>query len=174
MPRARRVERKPGEVRRSLPVDPEKVERLHSQIGSVRIEHGDPDDMDSPVLRAQFFKVREGRNKVQRIFSKLAPRLGQLRADLARLEAFIAAESAELSLPTNAALDGCRNEAQRKAKLRDYLREWHEVKDEVRADLALVEAVMAHAKYVREELRYAFEEASRALSSIELEHRFER
>lgn len=174
MARARRVERKPGEVRRSLPVDPARVEKLHALIGSVRIVHGDPDEMDSPTLRAQFFKVREGRNKVQRIYSSLSPRLGQLRADLARLEAFIAAESAELSLPSNAALDGCRNEAQRKAKLRDYLREWHEAKDDVRADLALVEEVVAHAKYVRDELRYAFEETSRALSSIELEHRFER
>lgn len=168
------MSRKPDEVRRSRPVDPAKVEAIHSRLGGVRVEHGDPEDADSDTLIAQFHEIRGGRNRVQAIYSKLSPRLGQLRADLARIEAVIAAESAELSLPEKQALNGCKNETQRKAKLRALLREWHEARDEVRADLYLVEEVVAHAKWIREELRCAFDEASRILTSIDLGHKFER
>lgn len=174
MGRALRVDKVPEGFRRSRPVNVEAVDQLHAKIASVRVTHGDPDEADGATLRAQFVKIRDGRNTVARIVSRIMPRLGKLRSDVARLEAVIAAEGAELALPTSAALDGCRNEGQRKALLRDYLRSWHEARDAVAADLLLVEAVLSHARWVREELKYAFEEASRSLSSVDLEHRFER
>lgn len=172
--RARRVERKPDDVRRSTPVDPDRVAGLHRRLAVLRVRHEDPDEMDASSLRTQFVAIRRSRNVIQRIVSRLSPRLGQLRADASRIEAVIAAEAAELSLPTNAALDGCRNESQRKALLRSYLQEWYEAREDVRADLLLIEEVMTHAKWVREEMKYAFEETSRSLAAIEMDYKYER
>jgi len=166
------VTKKPDSVRRSQPVNPEAVERLHDRLGSILIKHGDPDDADTDTLRAQFHRIRDARNKVQRTMSKLLPKLGTLRSDLARVDAVIAAEGA--ALVQTSVVDGLRNDMQRKAKLRDMLSEWYEAKAEITADLELLDQAVAHAKWVREELRYAFEEASRSLASIEMEQRINR
>ena len=44
----------------------------------------------------------------------------------------------------------------------------------LKVDLLALEAVVAHARHVQDELRFAFEEASRGLTTIELEWRIER
>lgn len=170
--RARAVTKKPESVRRSQSVDPEVIERLHAGLGAILIRHGDPDDVDTDTLRAQFHRIRDARNKVQRIVSKLLPKLGTLRSDLARIDATIAAESAVLV--QTSLVDHLKNDMQRKAKLRDALSDWHAAKADITADLDLIEQAVSHAKWVREELRYAFEEASRSLASIELEQRLSR
>ena len=38
----------------------------------------------------------------------------------------------------------------------------------------MLEALVQHARHVMDELRFAFEEASRSLSTLELEYRVER
>ncbi len=122
------------------------------------------------TLRAKFVEVRTCRNKVGAVMSKLLPKLGRLNRDLARIDAFLNAKGGDILINTSD-LDDYKNDRQRKARLRELMPEWHEAREEIIADLHLVNAVVDHAKWVREELRYAFEEASRALSSIDLEKR---
>ena len=66
------------------------------------------------------------------------------------------------------------NEKQRQARVRIQLEDHYLARDELKGDVIVLEALTAHAKHVMDELRFAFEEASRSLSTIELEYRVER
>jgi len=164
------VTAKPESVRRSKPVDPDVVDQIHDRLKGVAVTHRK--DPDAGTLRDQFSTIRQHRNTVSRVIAVLLPKLGRLRSDMARIDQVIDAESAEAV--NTGMVSGAKNVDQRKAKLRDLLSEWHYARAGIRADLHLVEEAVSHAKWVREELRYAFEETSRALASLELEWKIER
>lgn len=169
---ARVVGRKPEEVRRSAPIDPDTMEALHGILRGLQVElptdHG---KRGARATRALFATIRISRNKVGKVVSKILPRLAELRADLVRVDQVIAAEEA-LAVETGHVKG--KNAEERKASLRGLLREWHETRASIKADLHLAEEVFSHAKWTRDELRFAFEEASRGLAVIELEERLSR
>jgi len=166
---ARKVKRKPGEVRRSKDVDPSRVEKIHVALRKLQVSLEDEPDLHS--LRAQFTTIRSQRNSVTKLVGFLLPDIGALRSDLVRVDRVIDAETAML-VETGHAHGS--NATERTASLKQKMREWHDARADIRADLHLLEEAVSHAKWVRDELRFAFEEASRSLASIELEYRIER
>jgi len=166
---ARKVTRKPEEVRRASGLDEELIEKLHAKLKGIRVDL-DPEP-SAGSLRERFAKIRQHRNTVVRIAGSILPRVAMLRADLVRVERVIEAETAMLTETGHAVGN---NAQERQASLKQKLREWHDARAEVRADLHMAEEVISHAKWVRDELRFAFEETSRSLASIELEWKIER
>lgn len=162
----------PREVdRRTEPVDVGALDKVHARLRKVSVVL-DPDP-SSTELRTLFADIRGHRNTVSRIFGTLFPRLARYRADVVRVESLIAAESAQI-VWTGKGLALATNEKARTARIRVILSEHHEAREELREDVIGLEALVAHAKHVQDELRSAFEEASRGLASIELEYRIER
>jgi len=160
-----------GWGRRTGPVSAERIDAVHARLGEVRVTLSPDPAIDE--LRESFAEIRGHRNVVSRILAKLLPLLARLRADQIRLDRTCSREGAAI-VDSGEGLLGCTNDKLRTARVKLLLSDDYDALAEVRADLALVEEAVSHAKLAREELRFAFEEASRALASIELEWRVER
>jgi len=158
-------------TRRTGPVSVDRIDAVHARLGEVRVTL-DPDPAIDE-LRESFAEIRGHRNVVSRILAKLLPLVARLRADQIRLDRTCSREGAVI-VDSGKGLLGCTNEKLRAARVKLMLSDEYDALSEVRADLALVEEAVSHAKLAREELRFAFEEASRALASLELEWRIER
>ncbi len=146
-------------------------EKLHQHLQKIRVEL-DPDP-SSTDLRSLFAEIRKHRNMVAKIIGQVIPRLVEERAALLRLERVIDAVASD-KRDKGEGFIGCTNEVQRKARLRVLQSEDYDKRVDVRVRLMYAEELVAHAKLVREELRFAFEEASRSLASLDMEYRIER
>lgn len=146
------------------------IERVHARLRAVSIVL--PAEPDAATLRDLFAKVRANRNRVARILGTLLPLRGRLRAALARVERRIEDQAAR-TIDGKSGFIGCRTEADKKARIKVLLSEDYDEKALLEEDLAIVSEATEHARLVLEEQRAAFEEASRSLSSIDLEFRVE-
>ena len=171
MARARVHVHEPKEVaRRTEPVDVETLDKIHAKLKKVSVCL-DPDP-SSTDLRALFAQIRRHRTMVSRIFGTFLPRVARYRADMIQVDSLIAGEGAQI-LYTGQGLATTTNEKQRAARVRVILDDHHDAQADLKEDLLALEAVVAHARHVQEELRFAFEEASRGLTTLELEYRIE-
>lgn len=157
--------------RRAEPLDEGKLDALHGKLRDLQVRL--PENPSAADLRGLFTEIRDNRNKVARVTAYLLPYLGKLKADLVRIERILDAEGA-LLVDTKRGLLGTSNETERKARLKLVQEKDHEIAAALREELALIEEVMTHAKLVREELRLAYEEASRCLAALDFEWRVER
>lgn len=157
-------------VRRSDPVDAAAIAKVYAMLQQVRVEiKRDPESRD---LRVSFATVRSQRTKVTMVLVTLKARLAGLRGDLIRVERIIEHNSSYM-LATGEGLTGCKNTEQRKARIKVDLEEWYEARAVLRDEVQFVEEAVSSTMIVREELRYAYEEASRSLASIQLEYQIE-
>lgn len=157
-------------TRRSEPAKEAVLDAVHAKLGTIRVDlNPDPSSTD---LRELFSRIRCDRNVVARILASLLPRLALLRADLVRLDRTIEREGAAI-MDSGEGLLGATNDRLRAFRLKVVLSDEHDMRAAVKEDLVLVDEVVSHSRLVREELRFAFEEASRALASIEFEWKVE-
>jgi len=168
---SRRIKKKPDEVRTAQPVDSGLVQRIHTRLGEISIIL--PRDPDAKQMREFFSMVRELRNSVSKVMAVIHPKIGSARADLVRVDRFIESFGSYMT-DTGDGMALVKNESQRKARILMSLEEWFDAKAEIKVDLALLEEVVWHAKMVKDELKAAFEEASRSLSAIEFEFKVEK
>lgn len=119
-----------------------------------------------------FSQIREHRNVVSKILVKLIPVRARLRAELIRIERFIEGTKAR-KLRNNEGFVGCDTSTHKKERLAWLLRDELEIKAAVREDLEIVEELVEMVKIVREELKFAYDEASRALTALEFEFKVE-
>lgn len=158
------------DVRRSAPVEAASVDKIYNLLTKVRVEiKRDPDSRD---LRASFATVRSQRTKVTMMLVKLKARLAELRGDLIRVDRIIEHNAAYMQA-TGEGLAGCKNLDQRKARIKVDLEEWYEARATLRDEVQIYEEAVSSTLIIREELRYAYEEASRSLASIQLEYQIE-
>lgn len=151
-------------------MNPQAIAKVYEKLLGVQVElHRDP---GTQSLRRDFASIRSYRTKTTKILIRLKARLAGLRGDLVRVERLIE-HNASYMLATNEGLLGCTNVTQKKARIKVELEEWYEAKAVLKDEVQLVEEAVSSAMIVREELRYAYEEASRSLASIELEYRIE-
>ena len=151
-------------LRRAEGFPEEVVDALHDRLGRLVVTV--PKDLDARRARAKISEVRDLRNVAAKVVSAVRPRVGKLRADLVRIERSVKAETA-LRVSEGTGLFGTVPE--KKARVEVVLHEWLDARAETERDLCLLEEVLEHARVVREELRCAFEEASRSLSAFEIE-----
>lgn len=157
--------------RRSREINLEIVHAFHDRLSRIQVKL-DPDP-DADDLRALFSRIRTYRNQVTKILLGLLPRQALLRADLIAIERAIEGGGAS-AIDTNTGFLGATNEKQRQARLKVYLSDYYDERAILKGELVLIEETVSSAKIVRDELRFAFEEASRALASLEFEYRIER
>lgn len=169
MAKARAYEPREPE-RHTRPVDLEKLDAIHVALREIAVEL--KRDPSSTELRALFAKIRRHRNKVSRIFGTFLPRVVRYKADLLHVESLIAGDTAQI-LYTGQGLALATNEKQRGARVRVLLEDQYGALEAVKHDLLALEAIVAHTRQVQDELRFAFEEASRGLTTLELEYRIE-
>lgn len=164
--------------RRSPTIDPDQIVALNKKLGQIRVDlPSDGGKRGARHMRGLFSAIRGHRNAVQRILSVLLPKAAEIRAELVLVERTIEADDARIRDSRRGLFeaDGKKlAEATVKGKIRIILDDWFDLKAELRSDLEILDAVIGHARIVREELRLAFEEASRSLASIDLEYRIER
>ena len=103
----------------------------------------------------------------------MVPRAASLRADLIATDRAIEEASARI-LDSGEGLLGATTEKARQARVKVIASDLFDLKAELKAELEEVEGLLYSARYVRDELRSAFEEVSRSLASVELEYRIER
>lgn len=157
-------------VRQTKPVDVDALDRIHQRLREVRVTLvADP---SSRGLRALFAEIRQRRNQVARIMSGLIPLHGRLRADRERVGRVVEAATAR-TIDRREGFLGCRTEKERAARVKILLEAELDEQAGLEADVALVAETLAHARLVLDELRAAFEEASRGLASLDLEYRIE-
>lgn len=147
----------------------DKLRRLQRELGSIQIvlpKGADPHPSD---YRSLFTKIRDLRNVVERVLDRVAPKLAYLRADFDRVSATLD-DLAALELAEGNGLAGKTMEI-KKAKVRARLESWYEAKRSLQWDVRVTAEVVSTAMRKREELRFAFEEASRALASVEMERK---
>jgi hypothetical protein len=158
------------EVRRSAPVDAEAVRRITDRLAGIQVAL-DP-DADARALRATFAEVRKYRNVVTKSAFAVLPRLAEVKADLARIDQVIAAESAVIL--EEGRISHAKNADERKAAVRCQVEDLHRARAEVKADLHVLEEAASLVRWLRDELTTAFEEASRLLAAVDLEWRIKR
>lgn len=162
-----------AKARKAPELDVEMVERVHKGLRAISIKL--KRDPDIPDLRHLFADIRRQRNRVARTLGSLMPLAAKIRADLVRVERVIDAETAmRIERRQDLMDDGEQGREkttapQRAARVKVALRSWYDARADLKADMVVVDEVLAHAKMVREELRYGYEEASRSLASIDLE-----
>lgn len=170
--------RKSDRARRtSQHVDPDQLSAINRRLGQIRVDlPSDPGRKGSRALRSLFAAIRVHRNAVQRILSTLIPKAAQLRAELILVERTLDADDARIRDSRRGLFEGDKKlpETTVKARIRLILSDWHDLRAELKSDLEIIDAVIVHARNIKEELRMSFEEASRCLASIELEYRIER
>jgi len=164
--KGRAVSVSPSEIRHTTPVDEKVVRRVVARLGRVQIKL-DP-AADHRDLQATFAKIRDNRNRVTRAALVLLPKLAGLRGDLVRIDHVIDSEGAELIATDKAS--GV-NADKRKAALKRILRDFYEARAQIRTEIHTIEEAVSLIKWLREELRCAFEEASRSLSTLEFDRR---
>lgn len=156
-------------TRRTNRINPETIERVHQALRGVEVAI--PRDPTVIRLRRLFSVIRDKRNRVTRILAGLFPSLGKLKAELAMIERRIEAMRAKIIHTHRMSL--AKNAQERDAYIRANLQEEYEVRASLEEDLALLGEAVSHARLVLDELRSAYEEASRQLSSLDLEYRIE-
>jgi hypothetical protein len=175
--RAKLVTGDPSEVRRSEPLNSGMIDKLHLRLSGIQVELPDPDERKQRVstrsIRALFAAIRRKRNQVGKVVGWLLPRHADVRADLVRIEKVIKAQTAEILRTDPPALRWANNVTEKQAAVREILSDWHEAKAELEVEAIALAEALAHSRWVREELKFAFEEASRSLATIELEWKFE-
>lgn len=157
-----------AESRRTKPVDEAVIDRFHNYLARVEIEL--PQGKTTTHIRNLMRVIREKRNGVGKVLSYLHRTKGSLSADLTRLERIFDAEK-NLRYDRGDCFAGTTNDKQREARVRSVLSQQLDACASLKGDLALVGEALAHARLVLDELRGAFDEASRLLASIELDWR---
>jgi chromosome segregation ATPase len=157
-----------SESRASRPFPDDLAARVHEELKRARIEL--PAHVTTTTIRETIREVRRQRNRVTTIVSGLSRRVGELKADSERLDRIFEAEKA-WRVERNEGFVGCTNDKQRGARLESILSEELDAIAAVKQDLARAAEALSHGKLVLEELRGAFDEASRLQAGIELDWR---
>lgn len=154
--------------RASAPFPPDLAARVHAALKKARIEL--PAHVSTSTVRETIREIRRMRNRTMDAVNGLSRRVGDLKADVERLDRIFEAEKA-LRVDRNEGFVGCTNDKARAARLDSILSEELDAIAAVKADLARAAEALSHGKLVLEELRGAFDEASRLQAGVELEWR---
>jgi hypothetical protein len=155
--------------RSSRPFTDEDAARVHAALKKVVVEL--PAHVTTTSVRETIREVRRFRNYVlTTIVNGLSRRVGELKADAERLDRIFEADKA-WRIERNEGFVGCANDKQRAARLESLLSEELDAIAAVKQDLARAVEALSHGKLVLEELRGAFDEASRLQAGVELDWR---
>lgn len=157
-------------VRKTRPVSEDSIDKIHAFFSNVQVEL--PRAKTTRHLRDLMRVIRVKRNSVGKVLGFLLRLNGSLKADLARVERIYDAER-NLRYDRQDCFAGTTNDKQREARVRGLLSKELDATSSLEADLALVGEALSHGRLVLDEIRGAFDEASRLLSSIDLDWRVE-
>lgn len=155
-------------TRSSRPFGDELAGRVHAKLKTARIEL--PAHVSTATIRETIREIRRVKNRTTDTVNGLARFVGQLKADLERLDRVFEAEKA-VRVERNEGFVGCTNDKQRSARLDSIMSEELDAIAAVKQDLARAVEALSHGKLVLDELRGAFDEASRLQAGVELEWR---
>lgn len=156
------------------PIKSELLLKLTEKLSAIKVNLKKIDSamLFSKTVRATFSDIRRHRNTVTRVLGILIPRHASLRADLLRVERVIESETSKIL--GNNLLPLSKNMTESQARAKNLISDWYDRRCEIKCQLAVLEELINYAKIIREELKLAFDESSRALSSIELEFKVSR
>jgi hypothetical protein len=158
--------------RRANGIPQEKLDGMHEALSRIAVKV-----VNSPSLsdvREILGEIRISRNKVARVLAATLPRMARIRAEALRLDRVIELHMSAVLGTGEGGIKVAKNDRARTALAKVLVSGLLDVRADMHADLVGLDELIAHAKLVRDELRSAFEEVSRALAAIELEYRIER